>query len=104
MLHEKENDVEKQKNKRINSYETCKVVKFKSHQTSRKKDIEYLCYKIFVPEGAQFQLTYVVLSRNTVKRKTLQEQDLNAPVSLDNFPGPTPYPTNTNGIYTTLTP
>ena len=48
----------------------------KSHQKSKKKDIEYLYYEIFVPEGAQFQLTYVVLSRNTVKRKTLLVHDL----------------------------
>ena len=48
----------------------------KSHQTSKRKDIEYLYYEIFVPEGAQFQLTYVVLSRNTVKRKTLLVHDL----------------------------
>ena len=47
----------------------------KSNKTS-KKNIEYLNYEIFVPEGAQFQLTYVVLSRNTVKRKTLLVHDL----------------------------
>ena len=44
-------------------------------EKSSNKQIEYLYYEIFVPKGAQFYLIYEVLSRNTVKLKTLQEQD-----------------------------